>query len=89
MRSLSQDDDLKRKKLKQFFQERSVPVWERKVWPVLVLQGEVVGVLGCSNGLKSSLETLEDSNREMSIEDKIEVPDIVVWQLMGLVVNIL
>ncbi len=66
-----------------------MPVWERKVWPVLVLQGEVIGVLGCSNGLKSSPETLEDSSREVSIEDKIEVPDIVVWQLMGLVVNIL
>lgn len=89
VRSLSQDDDLKRKKLKMFFQEHSVPVWERKVWPVLVLQGELVGVLGCSNCLNPLLESPAGSSREISTEVKIKVPDVLVWQLMGLVVDIL
>ncbi len=89
VRSLSQDDDLKRKKLKVFFQEYSIPVWERKVWPVLVLEGELVGVLGCSNCLNTSSGALVDFNRERSTEVKIEVPNVLVWQLMSLVVDIL
>lgn len=89
VRSLSQDDDLKRKRLKTFFQEHSVPVWERKVWPVLVLQGELVGVLGCSNCLNPPFKSPLESSREMSTEVKIEVPDVLVWQLMGLLVDIL
>lgn len=89
VRSLSQDDDLKRKKLKKFFQEHSVPVWERRVWPVLVLQDELVGVLGCSNCLNCQSETLIGSGQEKSAEVKIEVPRALVWQLMGLVVDIL
>jgi tRNA(Ile)-lysidine synthase len=89
VRSLSQDDDLKRKILKAFFQEHSVPVWERKVWPVLVLQGELVGVLGCSNCLNPPSESSADFSRERSEEVKVEVPHVLVWQLMGLVVDIL
>ncbi len=89
VRSLSQDDGLKRKRLKTFFQEHSVPVWERKVWPILVLQGELVGVLGCSNCLNPPSEPRTDFSRERSAEVKVEVPDALVWQLMGLVVDIL
>ncbi len=89
VRSLSQDDDLKRKRLKTFFQKHSVPVWERKVWPVLVLQGELVGVLGCSNCLNPSSESPAGFSRERSAEVNIQVPDVLVWQLMGLLVDIL
>lgn len=88
VRSLSQDDDLKRKRLKTFFQKRSVPVWERKVWPVLVLQGKLVGVLGCSNCLNPPLEPLELFSREMATEVRIDVPEVLIWQLMDLVVDI-
>ena len=87
VRSLSQDDDLKRNKLKSFFQANSIPVWERKVWPVLVLQGELVGVLGCYNCLISTSESRAGSYQAVPAEVKIEVPEALVWQLMGLVVD--
>jgi tRNA(Ile)-lysidine synthase len=88
VRSLSQVDDLNRKKLKVFFQKHSIPVWERRVWPVLALQGELIGVLGCSNCLNSLSEPIVDSNQKVIEEVKIKVPEALIFQLMGLVVSI-
>ncbi len=84
VRSLSQGDDLKRKKLKQFFQENAIPVWERKVWPVMVLQGELVAVLGCSGCLTPLADTAKETFREVKGQVQIQVPRQLLWQLLGL-----
>ncbi|NPA72755.1 MAG: tRNA lysidine(34) synthetase TilS [Gammaproteobacteria bacterium] len=51
VRNLSQEDDIKRKSLKKFFQKNDIPVWERQVWPVLTYQGRLISVLGCTRCL--------------------------------------
>ena len=84
VRSISQDDDLKRKKLKSYFQINSIPIWERKVWPVLVLDGQLVAVLGCSNCLNTS----EDFTLKSSVNVKIKVPKLLLWQFMGVGVKL-
>ncbi|GAB6070239.1 tRNA lysidine(34) synthetase TilS [Thiomicrorhabdus hydrogeniphila] len=59
IRSISQDDLVHRKALKRFFQDNKIPVWERKFWPVLLVNEKIVSVLGCNNALKTS--SLENS----------------------------
>ncbi|VAW46161.1 tRNA(Ile)-lysidine synthetase [hydrothermal vent metagenome] len=54
VRNVSKEDDLDRKKLKSFFQQNKIPVWERPFWPVLTYDGVIVGVLGCFYCVKSS-----------------------------------
>ncbi len=63
MRSLSSEDRVNRKRLKAFFQKNKIPVWERKVWPVLVHEDQVVSVLGCSSCVKKRAERVHESNR--------------------------
>lgn len=48
IRSIHYTDDIDRKKLKSFFQQGGVPTWERAVWPVLEMDGQMVSVLGCA-----------------------------------------
>lgn len=80
VRNISQLDEIKRKKLKAFFQEAQVPVWERPWWPVLVFQGKVVSVLGCSMDCSNPVFD-KDSEIEMST---ICVPQSLIWKIMGL-----
>ena len=62
IRSIAEDDLLNRKALKRFFQDNKIPVWERRFWPVLLVNEKIVSVLGCNKALnKTSLENLASS----------------------------
>ena len=63
IKSLSEEDAVNRKKLKAFFQKNKIPIWERRVWPVLVCDGVVVSVLGCASCLKPNAEPLFNGRR--------------------------
>ncbi|MCF6345128.1 MAG: tRNA lysidine(34) synthetase TilS [Thiomicrorhabdus sp.] len=56
IKSVSEEDVVNRKKLKAFFQKNKIPVWERKVWPVLVYDSVLVSVLGCTSCLKANVD---------------------------------
>jgi tRNA(Ile)-lysidine synthase len=62
LRTLSSEDDVNRKRLKAFFQKNKIPVWERKVWPVLEYDDQVVSVLGCASCVKESTERVYENN---------------------------
>ncbi len=62
LRAISREDNVNRKKIKAFFQKNKIPVWERKVWPVLVYNGQVVSVLGCASCVKKRAESVHESN---------------------------
>jgi len=54
VRSISQSDELNRKKLKAFFQKQLIPSWERLHWPVMEIDGVLVSVLGCCSCVKDA-----------------------------------
>lgn len=60
LRNLSSEDKVNRKKLKAFFQKNKIPVWERKVWPVLVYDGQVVSILGCASCLSDGAKKVDE-----------------------------
>jgi tRNA(Ile)-lysidine synthetase-like protein len=40
-------------RLKRFFQTQKIPTWERTFWPVLIIDQQVLAVLGCNGALKT------------------------------------
>ena len=60
VRSILPSDNLKKKALKNFFQRFDVPVWERVVWPVLVVDGRVVSLLGCDRCIESDGQNIDN-----------------------------
>lgn len=57
VRSISSSDDVRRKVLKNFYQNNGIPVWERQAWPVLCDElNNVIAVLGCAKCLEDSFE---------------------------------
>jgi len=81
VRSISALDDINKKYLKRFFQQESIPVWERSVWPVLTTaKGEVISVLGC----KKCICTENKRDKEQVLES-ISLSYMQRMELFGLV----
>ncbi|MBF6056837.1 tRNA lysidine(34) synthetase TilS [Thiomicrorhabdus heinhorstiae] len=76
---ISEKNRFKNKQMKGFFQQRSIPVWERKYWPVLTLQGVPVAVLGCQNCLHG-----DASIDEFFVKKEWGVSQKLYWSWMGL-----
>jgi len=81
IRSIEKKDNLKRKELKLFFQKNSIPIWERKVWPVLEINGELVAVLGCQNCIVRNEEAAPDVNKQVVLN----VSEELCMQWMGII----
>ena len=89
IRSISQDDVIKRKKLKSFFQLSQIPVWERQVWPVLEFDGRLVSVLGCPDCLlDDALDTeqgfKQQDGLDLSRTSKISFSQLGLYELLRL-----
>ncbi|WP_321323248.1 tRNA lysidine(34) synthetase TilS [Thiomicrorhabdus sp.] len=67
VRNIEKADNLKRKKLKLFFQKNNIPIWERLVWPVLEVNGELVAVLGCPNCIAKNEDAASGINKQTTI----------------------
>jgi len=77
LRFLSESDQVNKKALKTYFQQNSIPSWERAFWPVLADENnQVFSILGCSGCLPNQV----DQKR-----NELQISRDLVWKMMGLI----
>lgn len=75
------DDELNKHAIKRFYQQKGVPVWERKAWPVLRLNDKLVGILGARSALSLSDD---DGSKVVLFDGAVPVSQLARMKLAGL-----